>query len=65
MLNLAGGGGNPIETMDLGFALQAQSLAYLATHYKELPPGPQPVPDAINVTTARWMVENLSRKGRK
>ena len=65
MLNLAGGGGNPIETMDLGFALQAQSLAYLAAHYKELPVGPQPVPNEINVRTARWMVENLSRKVRK
>jgi adenosylhomocysteinase len=63
MLNLAGGGGNPIETMDLGFALQAQSLAYLAAHHKHLPPGPQPVPSEINATVARWMVENLSRRG--
>lgn len=63
MLNLAGGGGNPIETMDLGFALQAQSLAYLAAHYRELPPGPQPVPGEINATVARWMVENLSHRG--
>ncbi len=62
MLNLAGGGGNPIETMDLGFALQAQSLAYLATHYKDLPSGPQPVPGEINATIARWMVEHLSRR---
>jgi adenosylhomocysteinase len=63
MLNLAGGGGNPIETMDLGFALQAQSLAYLATQYKKLPIGPQPVPGEINATVASWMVENLSRRG--
>ena len=63
MLNLAGGGGNPIETMDLGFALQAQSLAYLATQYKNLPIGPQPVPTEINATVASWMVENLSRRG--
>ena len=63
MLNLAGGGGNPIETMDLGLALQAQSLAYLATHYKDLPVGPQPVPGEINATIVRWMVENLSRRG--
>jgi adenosylhomocysteinase len=63
MLNLAGGGGNPIETMDLGLALQAQSLAYLAAHYKDLPVGPQPVPGEINATIARWMVENLSRRG--
>ncbi len=60
MLNLAGGGGNPIETMDLGFALQAQSLAYLVAHYNEIPPGPQPVPPEINATVARWMVESLS-----
>ncbi len=63
MLNLAGGGGNPIETMDLGFALQAQSLAYLAAHHRGLPHGPQPVPGEINATVARWMVENLSRRG--
>ena len=63
MLNLVGGGGNPIETMDLGFALQAQSLAYLAAHYKELSVGPQPVPGEINAAIARWMVENLSRRG--
>jgi adenosylhomocysteinase len=63
MLNLAGGGGNPIETMDLGFALQALSLAYLATQYKNLPVGPQPVPGKINATVASWMVENLSYRG--
>jgi adenosylhomocysteinase len=62
MLNLAGGGGNPIETMDLGFALQAQSLAYLAAHYKELSPGPRPVPAEINAQVAQWMVENLSHR---
>lgn len=61
MLNLAGGGGNPIETMDLGFSLQAHSLAYLAKHYRDLPHGPQPVPAEINAIVARWMVEELSR----
>lgn len=60
MLNLAGGGGNPIETMDLGFALQAQSLAYLVAHHRELPAGPQPVPAEINALTASWMVESLT-----
>ena len=62
MLNLAGGGGNPVETMDIGFSLQARSLAYLAEHYRELAPGPQPVPAAINAEIARGMVEVLSRR---
>lgn len=55
MLNLAGGGGNPIEAMDLGLTLQARSLELLAT----APPttvGPQPVPDAINRRVARVML---------
>jgi adenosylhomocysteinase len=62
MLNLAGGGGNPIETMDLGFALQAQSLAYLAAYHRDLSPGPQPVPGEINALVASRMVENLTRR---
>lgn len=61
MLNLAGGGGNPVETMDLGLALQAQSLRYIAQHHKELPHEPQPVPREINIEVARSMVEVLSR----
>ena len=61
MLNLAGGGGNPVETMDLGLALQAQSLRYLVQHHKELARGPQPVPGEINLAVARAMVEVLSR----
>lgn len=62
MLNLAGGGGNPVETMDIGFSLQALSLAYLVQHHATLPPGPQPVPGEINAQIARWMVEVLSRR---
>lgn len=62
MLNLAGGGGNPVETMDLGLALQAMSLRHLVERHKELPPGPQPVPGEINLEVARSMVEVLSRR---
>ena len=62
MLNLAGGGGNPVETMDIGFSLQARSLAFLAGHYRELPAGPQPVPVEINAEIARGMVAVLSRR---
>ena len=61
MVNLAGGGGNPVETMDLGLALQAESLRYIAERYKELPHEPQPVPREINIDVARSMVEVLSR----
>jgi adenosylhomocysteinase len=61
MLNLAGGGGNPVETMDLGLALQAMSMLYLVRHHKELASGPQPVPAEINFQVARSMVDLLSR----
>ena len=61
MLNLAGGGGNPIETMDLGLTLQARSLHYMVEHHKQLPPGAQPVPHEINLDVARSMVEELAR----
>lgn len=62
MLNLAGGGGNPIETMDLGLSLQAQSLRYLVEHHKQMPQGAQPVPHDINLNVARSMVEELTRR---
>src|SRR5215467_9105612 len=61
MLNLAGGGGNPVETMDIGFSLQARSLAYLASQHADLPHGPQPVPAEINTQVAREMVDVLTR----
>jgi adenosylhomocysteinase len=61
MLNLAGGGGNPIETMDLGLTLQARSLLYMVEHHKELLHGAQPVPHEINLDVARSMVEELAR----
>ena len=61
MLNLAGGGGNPVETMDLGLALQAQSLRHIAEHHSELAHEAQPVPREINLEVARSMVKLLSR----
>jgi adenosylhomocysteinase len=61
MLNLAGGGGNPVETMDLGLALQVLSLRRVALAAETLPAGPQPVPADINREVAQGMVELLSR----
>ncbi len=63
MLNLAGTSpkGNSIESMDLGFALQARSLERIAGRYEELPAGAQPVPDDINRRLARDFVAAMNR----
>jgi adenosylhomocysteinase len=61
MLNLAGGGGNPIETMDLGLSLQTFSLMRIATDGSTLAKGPQPVPADINQEVARRMLEALKK----
>jgi adenosylhomocysteinase len=58
MVNLAGAEpkGNSIESMDLGFMLQALSLERIATAPDTLGRGPQPVPADINDTIARRML---------
>lgn len=60
MLNLAGGGGNPIETMDLGLSLQVSSLLCILRNRSALSAGPQPVPDAVNREVASGMLRLLS-----
>ncbi|MFT7650069.1 MAG: adenosylhomocysteinase [Candidatus Poriferisodalaceae bacterium] len=54
MMNLAGiqAKGNTIESMDLGFSIQARSLERIATGHDALTPGAQPVPDDINRSLA-------------
>jgi adenosylhomocysteinase len=61
MMNLAGPypKGNSIESMDLGFALQARSLERVALHHGDLPPGAQPVPDDINRSLAVAFVDAM------
>ena len=59
MLNLAAGGGNPVEVMDLGLSLQAASLARIASAPSTLAAGPQPVPADINQAVARRMLAAL------
>ncbi|MFC5503449.1 adenosylhomocysteinase [Lysinimonas soli] len=58
MMNLAGREpkGNSLESMDLGFLLQALSLERIATDAAGLQPGAQPVPDAIDREIARRML---------
>jgi adenosylhomocysteinase len=62
MVNLAGRApkGNSIESMDLGFALQALSLRAVAEGHATLPRGAQPVPDAIDRELAGRLVRRLA-----
>lgn len=59
MLNLAGGGGNPAETMDMGLSLQARCLELLSRE-APLAPGPQGVPDEVHERVARAMLRALA-----
>lgn len=65
MVNLAVAGsmGNSIESMDLGFTLQARSLAALIDPAFELVDGPQPVPKAINDQVATAMLRTMGQLG--
>ncbi|MDN5347452.1 MAG: adenosylhomocysteinase [Clostridia bacterium] len=59
LVNLANGDGHPTEIMDLSFALQALTLAYLAQRGRELKPGLYPVPADIDIAVARRRLEAL------
>ena len=63
MMNLTGPypKGNSIESMDLGFAMQARSIERIALHHVDLLNGAQPVPDDINRQLARAFVEAMQR----
>jgi adenosylhomocysteinase len=60
MLNLAGGGGNPVETMDLGLSLQTYSLLYLVKNHAGMIKGPQSVPHEVNIDVSSHMLKQLS-----
>jgi adenosylhomocysteinase len=61
MMNLAGREpkGNSLESMDLGFLLQALSLERVATASADLRAGAQPVPDDIDREIARRMLRSM------
>ena len=61
MLNLAGSQpkGNTIESMDMGFAMQARSLERVARDHASLPHGAQPVPDDINRALAHEFTRQM------
>jgi adenosylhomocysteinase len=61
MMNLAGREpkGNSLESMDLGFLLQALSLERVVTDPGSLRPGAQPVPDDLDREIARRMLRSM------
>jgi adenosylhomocysteinase len=59
LVNLAAGQGHPVEIMDMSFAIQAVSAAYLAQHAKELEPGLYPVPEALDDKVADLKLKTL------
>jgi len=61
MFNLAGNSpkGNSIESMDLGFVLQALSLEYVAHNHRSMQAGAQGVPRTIEEEIARRLLEAL------
>jgi adenosylhomocysteinase len=57
LVNIAGGDGNPIEIMDLSFAVQALSVHHLASG--GVPPGLNAFPDELDAVIARTKLETL------
>jgi adenosylhomocysteinase len=64
LVNLAGKRslGHPMEIMDMSFALQALSVAYLAKHGKGLRPGVHDVPEEIDRKVAELKLRSLGIK---
>ena len=60
MLNLAAASGHQIQIMDLGFALQAHSLAALAADPSAFVPGYNRVPASIDAAVAEEALSTLS-----
>ncbi len=60
LLNLAAAEGHPASVMDMSFANQALSAAYLATHPGALPPGVHDVPREIDEEVARLKLAALA-----
>lgn len=59
LVNLAAGNGHPVEMMDLSFALQAMTLAYLNKNRGQIPAGVHRVPREIDLAVARLRLAAL------
>lgn len=62
LVNLAAGDGHPVEIMDLSFALQALTLAYIAKQHGQLEPRLYPVPPEIDHRVALLKLETMELK---
>lgn len=61
LVNLASGNGHPVEIMDLSFAIQALSLAYIAKNDGKLSHGIIPVPEEIDRNVALLRLKALGK----
>lgn len=62
LVNLAAGNGHPVEIMDLSFAIQALSLAYLSKNSGLLRPEVIKVPEEIDREVARLRLAALGKE---
>ncbi|GAE35054.1 adenosylhomocysteinase [Halalkalibacter akibai] len=62
LVNLGAGDGHPAEIMDMTFALQAVSLAYINEHYKEMKNSIITVPYELDQKVANLKLEALGIK---
>ncbi|GHV27877.1 adenosylhomocysteinase [Clostridia bacterium] len=61
LVNLAAGNGHPAEIMDMSFAIQALTLAYLTKHRGKLTPNLYAVPEAVDDHVARLKLRTLGK----
>lgn len=59
LVNLSAADGHPAEIMDMTFALQALSLEYINSHYKEFAPQVLNVPYSVDEKVAKLKLESL------
>lgn len=59
LVNLAAGDGHPAEVMDLSFALQAESVVYLAQNHNNMEPILYSVPQTIDERIARLKLQSV------
>ena len=60
LVNIAADNGHPIEIMDLSFAVQAQTLSYMAKNGKEMQPGVYSTPVEIDDQVALLKLKSLN-----